>query len=193
MLFNVTDRNGPGHVDSTVEGVGGRSNAVTSFDYTSFYLVVPSEAAATGIELLADMAFRSSFAPEEVAREREVIFEEARIEQDNPRSAIVRQLYGMVFAGHPYGRPVLGTRETMEAATQERLRAFNRRYYVPAAGCAAPWSAPSSRPTWPSAGERPARTTPAATRWTCSPPSWPAPRAPAWPSASAIRSAWSRA
>ena len=77
------------------------------------------------------MAFRSSFLPDEIGREREVIFEEARIEQDNPRSAIVRQLYGLVFAGNPYGRPVLGTRQTMQAATQERLRAFNRRYYVP--------------------------------------------------------------
>ena len=77
------------------------------------------------------MAFRSTFLPEEIGREREVIFEEARIEQDNPRTAIVRQLYGLVFAGNPYGRPVLGTRETMQAATQERLRAFNRRYYVP--------------------------------------------------------------
>jgi zinc protease len=118
-------------VDRTVEGVGGRSNAVTSFDYTSFYLVLPSDATAAGIELLADMAFRSSFVPDEIGREREVIFEEARIEQDNPRSAIVRQLYGLVFAGNPYGRPVLGTRQTMQAATQERLRAFNRRYYVP--------------------------------------------------------------
>ena len=131
MLFKGTDRFGPGYVDRTVEGVGGRSNAVTSFDYTEFHLLLPSEATATGIELLADMALRSSFAPEEVAREREVIFEEARIEQDNPRSAVVRQLYGLVFAGNPYGRPVLGTRETMQAATQERLRAFNRRYYAP--------------------------------------------------------------
>ena len=131
MLFKGTDTFGPGHIDRVVEGVGGRSNAVTSFDYTTFYLVLPTEATVTAIELLADMAFRSSFAPAEVAREREVIFEEARIEQDNPRSAIVRQLYGMVFAGHPYGRPVLGTRETMNAATQERLRAFNRRWYVP--------------------------------------------------------------
>jgi zinc protease len=131
MLFKGTDKFGPGYVDRVVEGVGGRSNAVTSFDYTTFYLILPTEAIATGVQLLADMAFRSTFAPEEITREREVIFEEARIEQDNPRSAIVRQLYGMVFAGHPYGRPVLGTRETMMAATQERLRAFNRRYYVP--------------------------------------------------------------
>jgi zinc protease len=131
MLFKGTDKFGPGHVDRVVEGVGGRSNAVTSFDYTTFYLILPTEATASGIELLSDMAFRSAFVPEEVEREREVIFEEARIEQDNPRTAIIRQLYGLVFAGNPYGRPVLGTRETMQAATQERLRAFNRRYYVP--------------------------------------------------------------
>ena len=131
MLFKGTDKFGPGYVDRVVEGVGGKSNAVTSFDYTTFYLILPAEATATGIQLLSDMAFRSTFAPEEIAREREVIFEEARIEQDNPRSAIVRQLYALVFAGHPYGRPVLGTRETMMAATQERLRAFNHRYYTP--------------------------------------------------------------
>jgi zinc protease len=131
MLFKGTDRFGPGYVDRTVEGVGGRSNAVTSFDYTTFYLVLPTDATASGIELLADMAFLSAFLPAEVDREREVIFEEARIEQDNPRTAVVRQLYGLVFADNPYGRPVLGTRETMQAATQERLRAFNRRYYVP--------------------------------------------------------------
>ena len=131
MLFKGTDKFGPGYIDRTVEGLGGRSNAVTSFDYTTFYLILPKEATATGIQLLSDMAFRSAFAPEEIAREREVIFEEARIEQDNARSAIVRQLYGMVFAGDPYGRPVLGTRETMLAATQERLRAFNRQYYTP--------------------------------------------------------------
>jgi zinc protease len=131
MLFKGTDKFGPGYVDRVVEGVGGRSNAVTSFDYTTFYLILPTEATATGIELLADMAVRSAFVPDEIGREREVIFEEARIEQDNPRSAIIRQLYGLVFAGNPYGRPVLGTRETMRAATQERLRAFNRRYYVP--------------------------------------------------------------
>jgi zinc protease len=131
MLFKGTDRFGPGYIDRAIEGVGGRSNAVTSFDYTTFYFVVPAEATARGIELLADMAFRSTFAPDEVAREREVIFEEARIEQDNARTAIVRQLYALVFAGHPYGRPVLGTPETMNAATQERLRAFNRRWYVP--------------------------------------------------------------
>ena len=77
------------------------------------------------------MAFRSKFDPKEIDAERQVIFEETRIETDNPRTAILRQMYGMVFVDHPYGRPVLGTPATMNAATQANLKVFNRRYYTP--------------------------------------------------------------
>ena len=114
MLFKGTDKWGPGYIDRAVEGVGGRTNATTSFDYTDFYIVVPTEAMEMAIQTLADMAFRSTFDPNEVAREREVIFEEANIEADNPKTAIIRQLYGLVFADNPYGYPVLGTRPTHE-------------------------------------------------------------------------------
>jgi zinc protease len=131
MLFKGTDRFGPGYIDRFAEGMGGRSNAVTSFDFTMFWLLLPSEGTDAGIALLADMAFRSTFAPQEIDREREVIFEEAKIEQDNPRTALVRQLYGIVFAGNPYGNPVLGTRPTLLAANQASLRAFNTYYYTP--------------------------------------------------------------
>ena len=131
MLFKGTDKWGPGYIDRTVEGVGGRTNATTSFDFTDFYILVPKEAMETALQTLADMAFRSKFDPAEVTREREVIFEEANIETDNPKTAIIRQLYGMVFADNPYGYPVLGTRPTMNAATSEALKAYNKKYYTP--------------------------------------------------------------
>jgi zinc protease len=126
MLFKGTDRWGPGYIDRQVEGVGGRSNAVTSFDYTTFYMTLPAERLESAIQILSEMAFQSVFDPAEIDRERQVIFEEARIEQDNPRTAIIRQLYGLVFTGHPYGRPLLGTPETMNAATRERVRGYYR-------------------------------------------------------------------
>jgi zinc protease len=131
MLFKGTDKFGPGYIDRTVEGQGGRSNAFTSFDYTTFQILVPSDGTRTALGLLDDMAFRSTFDPKEIDAERQVIFEEASIETDNPKSAIVRQLYGMVFSGHPYGRPVLGTPETMNAANQAKLKGFNHQYYTP--------------------------------------------------------------
>lgn len=131
MLFKGTDRFGPGHIDRTIEGTGGRSNAFTAADYTTYQILVPSDAPAIAVNLLANMAFRSAFDPREVDAERQVIAEEARIETDTARTAIVRQLYGMVFAGHPYGWPVLGTPATMGAANQANLKAFNHRFYTP--------------------------------------------------------------
>jgi zinc protease len=131
MLFKGTDKWGPGYIDRTVEGVGGRTNANTSFDYTKFYILVPSESMETAIQTLADMAFRSTFDPNEVAREREVILEEANIETDTAKDNIIRQLYGLVFADNPYGYPVLGTRPTLNAATSAMLKAYNKQYYTP--------------------------------------------------------------
>ena len=131
MLFKGTDSFGPGHIDRTIEGTGGRSNAFTAADYTTYQVLVPSEATFTAIQLLEQMAFRSTFDPTQIDAERQVILEEARIETDTPRTALVRQLYGMVFADHPYGGPVLGTPATLNAATQENLKAFNRRFYTP--------------------------------------------------------------
>ena len=131
MLFKGTDTFGPGYIDRTVEGQGGRSNAFTSFDYTTFQILVPSDGTRKAIDLLEAMSFRSAFEPKEIDAERQVIFEEARIETDTPKSAIIRQLYGLVFPNHPYGRPVLGTTETMNAANRDKLRGFNQQYYTP--------------------------------------------------------------
>jgi zinc protease len=131
MLFKGTDKWGPGYIDRAVEGVGGRTNATTSFDYTDFYLVVPADALEVAIQTLADMAFRSTFDPKEVDRERQVIFEEANIQADNPRTAIVRDIYSLVFADNPYGYPPLGTPATLNAATGAKLKAFNQHYYTP--------------------------------------------------------------
>jgi len=131
MLFKGTDIQGPGFVDRAVEGVGGRSNANTSLDYTFHYLLVPTEEMANGIQILADIAFRSKFDPTEMAREVEVIFEEARIETDNPRTALIRGLYGLVFRDHPYGRPVLGTQATLKGVARERVYRYYKGGYVP--------------------------------------------------------------
>ena len=87
--------------------------------------------AALAILVLAAPAESRAPSAQANSTERQVIAEESRIETDNPRSGIVRQLYGMVFGPHPYGRPVLGTPATMGAATQDNLKAFNRRFYTP--------------------------------------------------------------
>jgi zinc protease len=78
MLFKGTDKFGPDYIDRAIEGTVGRSNAFTTYDYTTFQILVPSDAIKTAVDLLDEMAFRSKFDPKEINAEREVIFEERR-------------------------------------------------------------------------------------------------------------------
>ncbi len=131
MLFKGTDTQPPGWVDRAVEGVGGKSDAKTSLDYTFYSVLAPLEETANGIRILAEMAFRSKFDPVELKREGEVIVEEGNIEQDTPRTALIRGLYGLVFRDHPYGRSILGSPATLGAATRETVFSYYKRHYVP--------------------------------------------------------------
>jgi zinc protease len=131
MLFKGTATRGPGFVDRDIEAVGGRTNAGTSWDYTFYYILLPASRAAQGIEILADIAFNSVFDPAELAREREVVFEEIRLGEDNLRNYLGRRLFYLTFRGEPYGHPVLGDREVLQASSQETLRGYYKRHYVP--------------------------------------------------------------
>ena len=131
MLFKGTQTRPRGFVDREVEGVGGRTNAGTSNDYTFYYLLLPAARVRAGINVIADMVLNSVFDPAELAREREVVFEEVRLNEDNPRSSLGHQLYTLLYQGHPYGRPVLGDAADLRGATQETLRGYYTRHYVP--------------------------------------------------------------
>src|SRR4029079_8545272 len=54
-----------------------------------------------------------------------------RLSEDTPPRHLSRQLYSMVFDGHPYGRSVLGTPEIIQKLTRQTLLSFYRRHYVP--------------------------------------------------------------
>lgn len=131
MLFKGTDTLPTGFMDREVESVGGRTNAGTSWDYTFYYLLLPAARALRGIEVLADVAANSSFDPAEMDREREVIFEEVRLGEDDTDSFLARRLYELAFRGHPYGFRILGEADAMNAATRDSLRGYYRRHYVP--------------------------------------------------------------
>jgi zinc protease len=131
MLFKGTETRPRGFVETEVEAVGGRTNAGTSNDYTFYYLLLPAARALPGIPLIADMVLNSVFDPVELGRERDVVFEEVRLNEDNPRASLGRQLYGLLYKGHPYGRPVLGDAADLRGATRETLRGYYARHYVP--------------------------------------------------------------
>jgi zinc protease len=131
MLFKGTPTRPPGSIDILIEGVGGSSNAFTSYDYTHYDVVVPSKALRTGIELLADIGVNASFPPAEIDAEKAVVFEEMRLVEDDPEKFASRRLGELAYAPHPYGRPLLGTPDKITALTREPLNAYYKKFYVP--------------------------------------------------------------
>jgi zinc protease len=133
MLFRGTTARPGGFVERDVEGVGGRMNAGTSWDYTYYYVTLPAKRLVPGLEMLADIAVNATLDADVLEKEKEVVLEEMRLNDDNPRRRLGRQLYTQLFDGHPYGRQVIGTPELVRGLTRETLTSFYRRHYVPEA------------------------------------------------------------
>jgi zinc protease len=133
MLFRGTPSRPGGFMERDVEGVGGKMNAGTSWDYTFYYVTLPARRVIPGLEMLADIAVNATLDAAVLEKEKDVVLEEMRLNDDNPRRRLGRQLYTQLFEGHPYGRQVIGTPQLVRGLTRDTLAAFYRRHYVPEA------------------------------------------------------------
>jgi predicted Zn-dependent peptidase/DMSO/TMAO reductase YedYZ heme-binding membrane subunit len=131
MLFKGTPTRPPGSIDTELEGLGGNSNAFTSYDTTHYDVVVPRAAFRAAAELLADIAVNASFVPAELESEKKVVFEEMNLTEDDPERFLTRRLTEVAYPEHPYGRPILGTREVVGDLTRPTLAAYYHKHYVP--------------------------------------------------------------
>jgi zinc protease len=131
MLFKGTPTRPPGSIDRLIEGLGGSSNAFTSYDFTHYDIVVPSPATRTALEILADIAVNAAFVPAELEAEKKVVFEEMNLTEDDPEKFLSRRLSEVAYRDHPYGRPILGTRELVQGLARDRLDAYYKKHYVP--------------------------------------------------------------
>jgi zinc protease len=131
MLFKGTPTRPPGSIDQLIEGLGGTSNAFTSYDFTHYDIVVPVAHARVALEILADIAVNAAFVPAELEAEKKVVFEEMSLVEDDPEKFLGRRLAELAYRAHPYGRPILGTRPLVQGLTRDRLAAYYKKHYVP--------------------------------------------------------------
>jgi len=131
MLFKGTERFGLGQIEREIENMGGVCNAGTSYDFTHYYLTMPSENIESGIEMLSEMVTHSSLDPEELEKERLVILEEYRRKQDDPDAILFEELYEQLYEAGPYHNSVIGTEETIRSITREQMADYYRRHYCP--------------------------------------------------------------
>jgi zinc protease len=131
MIFKGTTRRPVGAIAAEVESSGGHINAFTTADHTVYHLILASRHFATGLDILADAMQHTTFDPHELGKELQVVMEEWKRGEDSPTSRAATELFRLAYTTHPYGRPVIGYRETIEALNRERVLNFYQRWYRP--------------------------------------------------------------
>jgi zinc protease len=131
MLFKGTKKRGVGEIAGAVEAAGGDINAFTSLDQTVYHITMASEFFDTGLDIMADAIQNSSFDPEELEKEQEVIVEEIKRGLDMPGRKLNMKFFEATYTKHPYRRPVIGTPETVRALTRERIVGYFQKWYRP--------------------------------------------------------------
>jgi predicted Zn-dependent peptidase len=131
LVFKGTSSRSARQIAEAIDAVGGEMNAFTNREHTAYYTRLPAAQAGLGLDILGDVLTDPAFRPTEVEAERHVILEEILMNLDVPEDHVHTLLAEALFPGHPLGREVLGTRETVEAATRDEIADFFAHWYRP--------------------------------------------------------------
>lgn len=131
MMFKGSARYGPGEVDRRTQRLGGDNNAFTSHDATAYHFSFATETWREALAIESDRMRGLRLDPAEVESERRVILEEISMYEDEPWDALSVRVEAALYGPHPYGKPVLGTREELLATGPAELAAFHDRFYRP--------------------------------------------------------------
>ncbi len=129
LLFKGSRRFDAQQIAETFDAMGAELNAATSRENTVVYARVPDHHADTALEVMTDMVFAPAFA--EVDQEREVVLEEIAMYEDTPQELVHDLFSEAVFAGHPLGRPVIGTADVISTVSRRALASYHRTAYTP--------------------------------------------------------------
>ncbi|GAA2517016.1 pitrilysin family protein [Streptomyces gobitricini] len=131
LLFKGTHRRSALDISSALDAVGGEMNAFTAKEYTCYYARVLDTDLPLAIDVVCDMLTGSLIRQEDVDAERGVILEEIAMTEDDPGDVVHDLFARTMFGDTPLGRPVLGTVDTVEALTADRIRRFYKKHYDP--------------------------------------------------------------
>jgi predicted Zn-dependent peptidase len=124
MLFKGTATRSAEDIAQAIDSVGGQMDAFTAKEYASYYIKVLDEHLPFAVEVLSDIVMNPAFSAEDIEREKKVVLEEIKMVEDTPDDLVHELFTENFWAEHPLGRPILGTKETVEALTRDGLRKY---------------------------------------------------------------------
>jgi len=114
MVFKGTQHRTAEEIARQVDSIGGNMDAFTAKECISFSIKVLNEHVPIALDVLSDLVLNPVFDSQDISRERGVILEEIKMDEDNP-DYLVHEIFTQNFwKDHPLGRPILGTRDTVK-------------------------------------------------------------------------------
>lgn len=131
MMFKGTEKRPVGTIAREIKSLGGFINASTSFDYTVYLIELPKEYFPQALDVLSDMLMNSKLEPEEVEKERDVVFGEMRLYKDRPERKLSELILKSAYVRHPYRHPIIGYEELLRKVTRDDLWQYYKKFYSP--------------------------------------------------------------
>jgi predicted Zn-dependent peptidase len=129
MVFKGTKHRTAEEIARQVDSIGGNMDAFTAKECICFNVKVLDEHVPVALDILSDLVLNPIFDATDIARERGVIMEEIKMDEDNP-DYLVHEIFTQNFwKDHPLGKPILGTKETVKRFDREPvLEAYTHRF-----------------------------------------------------------------
>lgn len=131
MMFKGAKQFGPGEIDRLTRLHGGSNNAFTGHDSTLYYFTFAADRWQQALDFEADRLSHPSLRAADVKSERQVILEEVAMYEGEAWDALDQAVHAAFYPDHPYGRPVLGTRDDLRRIQRRVLVDFHQRRYIP--------------------------------------------------------------
>jgi predicted Zn-dependent peptidase len=124
LVFKRTEKRNTNQILNRLESVGADLNAYTTKEYTCIHASFLNPYLDRTLELFNDIVFHSTFPEEELEKEKGVILDEIASYQDQPEEAIYDDFEDLMFAGHPMGRNILGSAESVASLQKSDIKKF---------------------------------------------------------------------
>ena len=132
MFFKGTERRPTARdIATEIDSIGGEFNAFTGKELTGYYVKCAAETRDVALDVLVDMLRNSRFDADEIEREKGVIVEEMNMYADTPRSYVGNVWERHLYGDQPLGWDIIGTEETVRAATRDTFHGYLDRWYHP--------------------------------------------------------------
>ena len=129
LIFKRTRKRSTNQILNRLESVGADLNAYTTKEYTCIHASFLNPYLERTLELFHDIVFHSTFPEDEMEKEKSVILDEIASYLDQPEEAIYDDFEDLLFEGHPLGRNILGSVDSVSRITQKDVQNFITQNY----------------------------------------------------------------